>query len=57
MPAGADWIIDISPEGGEAGGTIVAEGSPAAIARVMGSYTGQALPEILTYAHSRKRDD
>jgi excinuclease ABC subunit A len=43
----ADWIIDLGPEGGEAGGYIVAEGTPEQIARVETSYTGQFLREIL----------
>ena len=37
----ADWIIDLGPEGGEGGGTIVAEGTPAQIARVGASHTGE----------------
>ena len=37
----ADWIIDLGPEGGEGGGTIVAEGTPAEIARIPGSHTGE----------------
>jgi excinuclease ABC subunit A len=41
----ADWIIDLGPEGGEAGGHIVAEGDPRAIAAHPTSYTGQALRE------------
>jgi excinuclease ABC subunit A len=44
----ADWIIDLGPEGGERGGTIVAEGTPEAIARHRTSYTGQFLRQILT---------
>ncbi len=39
----ADWIIDLGPEGGEAGGQIVAEGPPETIAAHPGSYTGQYL--------------
>jgi len=39
----ADWIIDIGPEGGDKGGTIVAEGPPAAICKVAASYTGKFL--------------
>jgi len=43
----ADWLIDLGPEGGEAGGYIVAEGSPEHVATVPDSYTGQYLREIL----------
>ncbi|MFZ0591367.1 MAG: excinuclease ABC subunit UvrA, partial [Bryobacteraceae bacterium] len=43
----ADWIIDLGPEGGEAGGQIVAEGTPEAIAAVPASYTGQFLRQAL----------
>jgi excinuclease ABC subunit A len=39
----ADWIIDLGPEGGEGGGQIIAEGTPADIAKVKKSYTGQYL--------------
>ncbi len=39
----ADWVIDIGPEGGEAGGHIVAEGTPEDIVNVEGSYTGKYL--------------
>jgi excinuclease ABC subunit A len=41
----ADWLIDMGPEGGEAGGSIVSVGTPAAIARARGSHTGQAMLE------------
>jgi excinuclease ABC subunit A len=41
----ADWIIDLGPEGGEAGGTVVAEGDPSAIAAHPSSHTGKALRE------------
>ena len=43
----ADWIIDLGPEGGEAGGRIVAQGTPEEVARVKKSYTGQALAPML----------
>ncbi len=43
----ADWVIDLGPEGGAAGGRIVAEGPPEAIARVTESHTGQYLQRIL----------
>ena len=39
----ADWVIDLGPEGGALGGTIVAEGTPEQIAGVKASYTGQFL--------------
>ncbi|MGE5326023.1 MAG: ATP-binding cassette domain-containing protein, partial [Deltaproteobacteria bacterium] len=43
----ADWIIDLGPEGGQAGGSIVAEGPPEQVARVKKSFTGQALAAML----------
>ena len=43
----ADWIIDLGPEGGAAGGKLIAEGTPDEIARVSGSYTGQCLREMM----------
>ncbi len=39
----ADWIIDLGPEGGDAGGGIVAEGTPEKVSNERGSYTGQFL--------------
>jgi len=39
----ADWVIDLGPEGGDAGGHIVAEGTPEQIVAVEGSYTGKYL--------------
>ncbi|MBS1873137.1 MAG: excinuclease ABC subunit UvrA [Acidobacteria bacterium] len=44
----ADWIIDLGPEGGEAGGRIVAQGTPQQVAEVQGSYTGRFLQRALT---------
>ena len=43
----ADYIIDLGPEGGEAGGRIVATGTPEEVAKVKGSYTGEALKKVL----------
>ena len=43
----ADHIIDLGPEGGDAGGTIVAEGTPEHVAEVESSYTGQYLKQVL----------
>jgi excinuclease ABC subunit A len=45
---GADWIIDLGPEGGDKGGEVVAEGTPEQVARNKKSYTGQYLAEILS---------
>jgi excinuclease ABC subunit A len=47
----ADWIIDLGPEGGEAGGRIVAQGTPEQVARVKKSYTGQSLVRLLPAAN------
>ena len=44
----ADWVIDIGPEGGDAGGNVVAEGTPEDIARTPESYTGKYLRPKLT---------
>ena len=43
----ADYIIDLGPEGGDGGGTIVAQGTPEEVAEVKSSYTGQYLKKIL----------
>ncbi|HUT89538.1 MAG TPA: excinuclease ABC subunit UvrA [Thermoguttaceae bacterium] len=43
----ADWIIDLGPEGGDAGGRIVAAGTPEQVAQAPGSYTGKALQSVL----------
>ncbi|MGQ9667841.1 MAG: excinuclease ABC subunit UvrA, partial [Anaerolineae bacterium] len=43
----ADWIIDLGPEGGEAGGRVIAEGTPEEVAQNPNSYTGQFLRRVL----------
>src|SRR4051812_6047049 len=48
----ADWVIDLGPEGGEAGGRIVAEGTPEEIASNHRSYTGKWLAKTLQFAAS-----
>jgi excinuclease ABC subunit A len=44
----ADWLIDLGPEGGDAGGTVVAMGAPEQVAHVKASHTGRFLQEILS---------
>jgi len=46
----ADWVIDLGPEGGSGGGTIVATGTPEEVAAVEESHTGRFLAEILEEA-------
>lgn len=43
----ADWVIDLGPEGGDGGGTLVAQGTPEQVAKVKTSYTGQYLRPML----------
>lgn len=43
----ADWVIDLGPEGGDGGGTLVAQGTPEQVAKVKDSYTGHYLREML----------
>jgi len=43
----ADWIVDLGPEGGEAGGEVIATGTPEQVAEVEESYTGQFLRQVL----------
>ena len=43
----ADYLIDLGPEGGDNGGTIVAQGTPEQVAKVKESYTGEFLRKIL----------
>jgi len=51
----ADQLIDLGPEGGEAGGEVVATGTPEEVAGVQGSYTGQFLRDLLEPAPTPKR--
>jgi excinuclease ABC subunit A len=44
----ADWLVDLGPEGGEAGGELIADGSPEEVAEVEESFTGQYLRRILS---------
>ncbi|WP_443192677.1 excinuclease ABC subunit UvrA [Microbacterium sp. Clip185] len=50
----ADWVIDLGPEGGSGGGTIVATGTPEQVAQVPESHTGAFLAEVLGVAEQRK---
>jgi excinuclease ABC subunit A len=51
----ADWVIDMGPEGGDAGGRIVAEGSPEQVAAVRASHTGRFLAPLLTSRSGARR--
>jgi excinuclease ABC subunit A len=50
----ADWVIDLGPEGGDGGGTIVAAGTPEQIAAAAASHTGRYLGHALARAKERK---
>jgi excinuclease ABC subunit A len=49
----ADWIIDLGPEGGEAGGQIVAQGPPETVAQCLASHTGRYLAPVLARPSNR----
>ncbi len=51
----ADWIVDLGPEGGDAGGEIVAAGTPEQIAAAKKSYTGEFLKPVLARGAKKKR--
>ncbi|MBE7163452.1 MAG: hypothetical protein INR72_19610, partial [Williamsia herbipolensis] len=44
----SDWVVDMGPEGGSGGGTVVAEGTPEQVAAVEASYTGRFLADLVT---------
>jgi excinuclease ABC subunit A len=48
----ADWVIDLGPEGGPDGGTVVAEGTPEQVASVAESHTGQFLRATLAHGET-----
>jgi excinuclease ABC subunit A len=50
----ADWVIDLGPEGGDAGGRVVTEGTPEQVAAVRESYTGRFLADLLPRAPARR---
>ena len=50
----ADWVIDMGPEGGDAGGKVVAEGTPEQVAAVRGSHTGRFLAPLLEARATRR---
>jgi excinuclease ABC subunit A len=51
----ADWIVDLGPEGGDAGGTVVVAGSPETVAATGASHTGTFLAQVLPGAPRRRR--
>ena len=50
----ADWIVDLGPNGGSGGGTVVAQGTPEQVARRKDSFTGQFLREVLEHSAARE---
>ncbi|WP_345215750.1 excinuclease ABC subunit UvrA [Georgenia halophila] len=52
----ADWVIDMGPEGGNGGGTVVATGTPERVARVPESYTGQFLADMFDAVDADNRE-
>jgi len=51
----ADWVVDMGPEGGDAGGLIIAEGTPEEVAEVKESFTGHYLGKLLRQQRARRR--
>jgi excinuclease ABC subunit A len=51
----ADWVIDLGPEGGSGGGTVVAQGTPEQIVEVPASHTGRFLRRVLDIPESTPR--
>ncbi|RJY10216.1 excinuclease ABC subunit A [Aurantiacibacter aquimixticola] len=54
LDPGADWLLDLGPDGGVRGGEVVAEGTPEAVAAVPASYTGQYLQPMLERAEKAR---
>ena len=52
----ADWVIDLGPEGGDRGGSVVATGTPEEIVRVPESHTGRFLERYLTVVRAGSDD-
>ena len=52
----ADWLIDMGPEGGYRGGTVVATGTPEDVAKVAASHTGRFLAEIFERSGTSSAD-
>ena len=52
----ADWVIDLGPEGGDAGGDLVASGTPEQVAKVPASHTGRYLRRVLGVKESSRLD-
>ncbi len=52
---GADYVVDLGPEGGDKGGTIVATGTPEKVAEAKGSYTGKYLKPVLERERERMK--
>ena len=53
----ADHIIDLGPEGGDKGGTVIAEGTPEQVAATPGSYTGEYIRMMLERDKKRREQD
>ena len=51
----ADWVIDLGPEGGDKGGTLLCEGTPIDVAKNKKSFTGQYLKDLLGIGKQKKR--
>ena len=53
----ADWIVDLGPDGGDAGGRVVAAGTPEQLAAVAESHTGRHLSRVLAAGHDHAYAD